>query len=122
MPLTDVSLCSRALVRLGAAPIASFDDASAESEIAGILYAPARDALLSAYPWSFATGQVSLTRLAQAPAADYACAFALPNDFLRAISAGNGGRGRGLRYRIARGVLEATQDAADFAVMSSALK
>lgn len=106
MPLTDVALCSRALIRLGAAPIASFDDASAESEIAGALYASVRDALLSAYPWSFATGQMALTRLADAPVADYACAFALPADFLRAVSAGGPGRGRGLRYRIARGALQ----------------
>jgi hypothetical protein len=106
MPMTDIALCSRALIRLGAAPIASFDDASAESEIAGALYGPARDGLLSAYPWSFATGQLSLTRLAEPPVADYAFAFALPGDFLRAISAGNGGRGRGLRYRIARGTLQ----------------
>lgn len=106
MSLTDVALCSRALIRLGAAPISSFDDGSAESEIAGALYGPVRDGLLSAYPWSFATGQAALPRLEDAPAADYAYGFTLPNDFLRAISAGHGGRGRGLRYRIARGVLQ----------------
>ncbi|MCB9978561.1 MAG: hypothetical protein H6862_03000 [Rhodospirillales bacterium] len=110
MSLTDISLCSRALIRIGAAPISSFEDASAESEIAGALYGPVRDGLLSAYPWSFATGQVALPRLAASPAADYAYGFTLPDDFLRAISAGNGGRGRGLRYRIARGVLQANAE------------
>ena len=42
-----------------------------------------RDALLSAYGWSFATGQVALNRLDTPPAADYANAFQLPDDFLR---------------------------------------
>ena len=105
MPLTDIALCSRALIRLGAAPITSFNDGTAEAEIAGALYAPVRDALLSAYGWSFASGQAQLTRLADPPAADYQYAYALPEDFLRALSAGTGGRGRGLEYRLARSAL-----------------
>lgn len=105
MALNDVALCSRALIRLGAAPITSFADGTAESEIAGALFAPVRDSLLSSYPWSFATGQISLSRLSHGPIADYQSAFALPNDYLRAISAGGGGRGRGLNYRIARGAV-----------------
>ena len=110
MALNDVALCSRALIRLGAAPITSFADGTAESEVAGALFAPARDALLSAYPWTFAVGQVTLTKLVTPPVADYAGAFQLPNDFLRAISAGNGGRGRGLHYRLARGALHTDAD------------
>ena len=105
MALNDVALCSRALIRLGAAPITSFADGTAESEIAGALYGPTRDALLSAYGWSFASGQVALTALLDSPVADYQNAFQLPNDFLRALSAGSGGRGRGLNYRIMRGAL-----------------
>jgi len=105
MALNDVALCSRALIRLGAAPITSFADGTAESEIAGALFGPARDALLSSYPWTFASGQVALTPLVDAPIADYQKAFQLPNDYLRAVSAGTGGRGRGLNFRIARGAL-----------------
>jgi len=111
MSLSDVALCSRALMRIGCAPIASFEDGTAESEIAGALYGPARDALLSAYGWSFATGQLALTRLDDAPLADYQYAYQLPNDFLRALSAGTGMRGRGLNYRINRGVLHSDTDA-----------
>lgn len=105
MALNDIALCSRALIRIGAAPITSFSDGTAEAEIAGALYAPVRDALLSAYAWSFATGQVTLNLLEEAPLADYQCAFQLPADYLRALSAGTGTRGRGLTYRIARGQL-----------------
>jgi len=105
MALSDIALASRALIRIGASPVMSFDDGTAESEIAGALFAPVRDALLSAYGWSFATGQVTLDELATPPAADYAHAYQLPNDFLRALSAGTSGRGRGLNFRIARGAL-----------------
>ncbi|MGQ9366631.1 hypothetical protein [Azospirillum sp. ST 5-10] len=99
MALTAIGLCSRALVKIGATPISAFDEGSAEAEVAGALYAPTRDALLSAHPWSFATRQAALPRLAAAPLADHAHAFQLPADFLRALSAG-AGRGRGLEYRI----------------------
>ena len=70
-----------------------------------------RDALLSAYGWSFATGQVALTPLATPPEADYENAFQLPNDFLRSLSAGTSGKGRGVNFRIARGALHT--DASD---------
>ena len=110
MALSDIGLCSRALVRIGASPISSFDDGTAEAEIAGSLFSSVRDSLLSAYPWTFATGQVALTKLSEAPIADYQNAFQLPNDFLRAISIGSNDRGRGGRYRIYRGVLHSDLD------------
>ncbi len=102
MALNDVALCSRALIRIGAQPITSFNDGTAESEIAGALYESSRDGLLSSYAWSFASGQVTLNQITTAPIADYQNAFELPSDFLRAISAGSGGKGRGLNFRIAR--------------------
>jgi hypothetical protein len=66
-----------------------------------------RDAVLSVHPWSFATGQAQLARLAATPVADAAHAFQLPNGFLRALSAGGAGRGRGIPYRIHEGRLHA---------------
>jgi len=105
MPLNDIALSSRALIRIGAAPITAFDDGSAEAEIAGALYDSVRDGLLSAYGWSFVSGQIALTQLETAPLADYQFAYQLPGDYLRALSAGTGTRGRGLNYRIHRGAL-----------------
>ncbi|GJL84240.1 MAG: hypothetical protein DHS20C02_00150 [Micavibrio sp.] len=110
MALNDVALASRALIRIGAAPITSFDDGTATSEVAGALFGPVRDALLSAYAWSFATGQLELVELGTPPIADYDKAYQLPNDYLRAMSAGSGTRGRGLNYRIARGALHTNSD------------
>lgn len=110
MALNDIGLCSRALVRLGANPITSFDDGTAESEISGALFAPIRDGLLSAYPWTFASGQLVLTKLETPPVADYQNAFQLPTDYLRAVSAGSGQKGRGVNYRIARGALHSNYE------------
>jgi len=105
MALSDIALTSRALIRIGAAPIASFNDGTAESEIAGAMFGPLRDALLSSYSWSFATGQIELPKLQTAPVADFTNAYQLPADYLRAMSAGSGGKGRGLRFRIAGNTL-----------------
>lgn len=101
MALSAVALAGRALLKIGAAAIQSFEEKSAEAEVAGALYAPVRDALLSSYPWSFATRQASLARLEAAPVADFRHAFQLPADLLRALSAGRSPTGRGLDYRIA---------------------
>jgi len=101
MALSGIALCSRALLKIGAETIASFDEGTAEAEIAANLYPPTRDALLSAHPWSFATGQATLARLTAEPVADYPHAYQLPSDLLRVISAGVAGRGRGVCYRIA---------------------
>jgi hypothetical protein len=100
MALTALELCSRALLRLGVPAIASFTEGTAEAEVAAGLYPGVRDALLASHPWSFATGQAPLPRLAAAPAADHAHAFQLPAAFLRVLSAGVPGSGSGLRYRL----------------------
>ncbi len=100
MALSAIALCSRALLKLGARPIAGFDDGTAEAEVAVNLFPSIRDALLSAHRWSFATAQVRLPQLEEPPVADFDRAYQLPADFLRALSAGSGSRGRGLVYRI----------------------
>lgn len=110
MALTALALCSRALLRIGAQPIASLEEGTAEAEVAANLYAPVRDAALSAHPWSFATGQAPLARLLARPAADHAHAFQLPPGFLRALSAGTASRGRGIPFRIAEDKLHADAD------------
>lgn len=101
MAQSAVALCSRALITLGARPIASLDESGTEAMVCRRLYPGIRDAVLSAHPWSFATGQARLARLSARPTADYRHAYQLPVDFLRALSAGDGGTGRGLAYRIA---------------------
>src|SRR4051812_16405127 len=100
MALSALALCTRALLKIGAQPIASLDEGTAEAEVAANLYPATRDALLSLHPWSFATGQETLPRLGAKPVADFQYAFQLPAGFLRALSAGVPNRGRGLTYRL----------------------
>lgn len=100
MTYTDISICSKALFKIGVDGIVSFEDGTAESEISNNLYGLIRDGLLSSYPWSFATSQKKLAKLSESPMADYQYAYLLPNDYLRLISAGSGNRGLGLEYRI----------------------
>jgi hypothetical protein len=111
MALTAIALSARALVKLGARAIASFAEGTAEAEVAAALYPVVRDGLLSAHPWSFATGQATLARLASPPVADHRHAFRLPADFLRALSLGTGTRGRGTEYRIVENTLHCDADA-----------
>jgi hypothetical protein len=110
MASSAVQLCARALIALGAQPIASFQETTPEALVCRTLYGGLRDALLSAHPWSFATAQARLPRLAAQPVADFAHAFQLPPDFLRALSAGTATRGRGIAYRIAERRVHADVD------------
>ena len=112
MALTDLRLCSQALIICGASTISSFDEGTAEAEIAGNLYASTRDALLSAYRWQFCTGQKKLGKLAGKPVADYRFAYQLPNDFLAVISVGDAAApdGAGARYRVMEERIETDLD------------
>lgn len=100
MALSSIEMASRAMIKIGATPIAGFEEGTAESLVASTLYPSTRDALLSAYPWSFATAQRNLVKLVGKPIADFEYAYQLPSDFLRALSAGEQQRGRGADYRI----------------------
>ncbi|HYZ31016.1 MAG TPA: hypothetical protein VE684_01895 [Crenalkalicoccus sp.] len=110
MALSALALCSRALLKLGAQPIASLEEGTAEAEVAANLYPGIRDALLAAHPWSFATGQATLPRLAATPVADFAHAFQLPAGLLRVLSAGAPDRSSGIPYRILEGRLFASSE------------
>jgi hypothetical protein len=100
MVLSDIALCSRALLKIGAQPVASLEEGSAEAEVAANLYPAVRDGLLASFPWGFATTQATLPRLAVAPVADWNNAFQLPADLLRVLSAGSPYLGSGLAYHV----------------------
>lgn len=116
MALSDIALCSKALAKLGAEAISSFEDGSYEAEVATSLYGSTRDALLSSYPFSFASGQRSIPKLTTTPVADFGYAYQLPSDFLRALSVGTGTEGRGIEYRISERRIHA--DAGDTIILT----
>ena len=100
MTLSNVELCSIALVKLGAEGISSFNDGTAEADVAGTLYDVIRDSLLGVHPWSFATAHAELVQLPNAPLTDFEYAFELPSDFIKALSAGDECRSRGAVYQV----------------------
>ena len=110
MTYTKIDLCSRALVKLGAQTIASFDEATAEANICAQLYEPTLESLLAAYPWRFALTKTELPQLTTTPVADYQYAYQLPNDCVRVLSAGNGYKSSGLGYKIVNNTLHTNAD------------
>jgi hypothetical protein len=107
MTLSDVEICSVALVKIGASAIASFDEDSVEADIAGRLYEMTVSALLASHPWHFTITEVDLEIADAPPQAGFAHAFLLPDDQVRILSAGASPHGRGLAYRIAGSLLHA---------------
>ncbi len=110
MSFSSISLCSKALVKIGAMPIASFVEESAEARVANQLYDNVCRSLLASYPWRFALSQKKLNRLDETPVADYRYAYQIPADVLRIISAGTGLRGKGISYRVYQNQLHTDAD------------
>lgn len=79
---TGVSICSDALILLGAKPISSFNDGTDESNTCDRLYSDVRDMTLSMYPWSFAYKKVQLAQLITTPTTEWTYEFQLPGDRL----------------------------------------
>jgi hypothetical protein len=84
---TDISICSDALILLGAAPISSFADGTDIAQACERLYPDLRDSLISRYPWSWSYQKVKLARLAVVPDNEFRYAYALPGDMLSGIRA-----------------------------------
>lgn len=79
---TDVSICSDALLMLGAKAISSFTDGTDESSVCARLYPDIRDSTLMMYPWSFTTKKIQLARLLGSPNSVWRYAYQLPGDRL----------------------------------------
>ncbi len=82
MSQTKFDICTRALQRIGADSITSFDDGTTESDIAGKEYSPLVENLLSGYRWRFATKDAELTRLTAVPLIGWDYYWQLPSDLL----------------------------------------
>lgn len=79
-----LSVCSDALLMLGARPISSFTEGTDESSVCDRLYPDIRDQALSTYPWSFAFKKVQCARLVTTPVTEYKYEYQLPSDRLEA--------------------------------------
>lgn len=88
---TDVSICSNALLKLGAQPINDLSESSDRARLASNLYASVRDSMLRSHPWNCCIKRVVLSPDTTAPAFDFDYQFSLPNDYERALSVGESG-------------------------------
>lgn len=78
MPISEVSICNRALDMLGADPITSLDDAIKPARLLKRAFEPVRDATLRAYPWNCAMARATLSALTEAPVFEFAQQYQLP--------------------------------------------
>lgn len=79
---SDIDICARALVMVGANPISSFSDGTTEALIASNTYEDTIRSDLTMSRWRFAAGQKQLSRLANAPLGRFDAAYQVPSDAL----------------------------------------
>jgi hypothetical protein len=79
---TALSICSDALLMLGAKPISSFNEGTDEASVANRLYPDIKDQAILMYPWSFSYKKTSIARLITTPINEYSYEYQLPGDRL----------------------------------------
>ncbi len=82
---TDVSICSNALLLLGAEQISSFADGTVGAGVAKTIYPRVKELTQGMYPWSFTYKKSQLARLTEQPTSVYTYAFQLPTDMLNGV-------------------------------------
>jgi hypothetical protein len=80
MATTNIDICARALILIGAQPISSFSDGSTEALVASNIYDDILEAALTRHRWNFATTQKQLSLLASQPAGKFDYAYQMPTD------------------------------------------
>lgn len=84
---TSLSICSDALILLGASPISSFTEGSDAAQACDRLYPDLRDSVISNYMWSWSIKKTQLARLAVTPINEWKYAYQLPGDMLSGVIA-----------------------------------
>lgn len=85
---SSVTICSNALLALGAHPINSFDEASEHARLCSNIYPTVRNDLLRKHPWNCAVKRVVLSPSSAPPAFGFGFQFPLPGDLIRILSVG----------------------------------
>jgi len=82
---SQVEIANRALTKLGAARIISFDDDNKQARAVKSMFEIVRDAELRAHLWSFSVKRVSLAALSTTPTWGFDYEYQLPSDYLRLV-------------------------------------
>jgi len=89
MSESEVSICNRALFKLGAESIQALNDNTNRARVMNMFYQKVRDAELRRRRWRFSIKRDSLAALATAPISDFQYQYQVPNDFLRLLEGGD---------------------------------
>jgi len=98
---TSLTICSDALIMLGASPLSSFTEGTDAAQACDRLYPDLRDSMISRYPWSWSYKKIQLSRLSTNPINEWNYAYQLPGDILSGVQAvfeSSGRNERQLRY------------------------
>lgn len=88
---TAVSICSNALLMLGAQTINDLEENTDRARLAANLYPSVRDSMLRSHPWNCCIKRELLAPLVDKPAFGWQFQFSLPGDYLRVINVTTGG-------------------------------
>ncbi|MCL2439722.1 MAG: hypothetical protein FWD15_04400 [Alphaproteobacteria bacterium] len=112
--MNKIEICSKALNKIGAIEIDSFEDDTPEAQIASSMYPLVKRKTLSSFAWSFAVKSATLVRIEEVDR-DFRVAYALPEDMVRAIKLESGAAyrivGNKLLTNVETAVLEYIYDA-----------
>lgn len=86
---TPISICSQALVMLGAKPISSLTDQTDQARMCQVLYPDARKQVMRSHSWNCLVKRAQLAPEATAPLFGYKNQFVLPSECLRLLNPGS---------------------------------
>lgn len=98
MGASAISICSNALLMLGAKPINAFEEDSDHALLCFNVYPMMRDWLLRRHPWNVTLQSVALAPSSTGPVMDFDLRFPLPGNCLRVLRVGR--HGERPRYRV----------------------
>jgi hypothetical protein len=84
---TKLSICSDALIMLGASPLSSFSDGTDAAQICDRIYDDLKDSIIASYPWSWSFKRTQLARLTETPSHEWKYKYQLPGDRLAGVRA-----------------------------------
>tara|TARA_Y100000816_G_scaffold290668_1_gene279923 strand:- start:1691 stop:2320 length:630 start_codon:yes stop_codon:yes gene_type:complete len=82
---TNVTVCNKALLLLGAEPITSFSDGTPAAQACSTIYEDTKRTTLGMYRWSFTIAKKELARDTSSPNSEWTYQYLLPNDILNGV-------------------------------------
>mgnify|MGYP003139350620 CR=1 FL=1 len=82
---TDVGICNKGLLLLGAEAITSFSDGTPAGTACNTIYNEVKLTTMGMYPWSFTVAKAQLTRDSNTPQNEWTYQYLLPNDMLLGV-------------------------------------